>query len=88
MRSRGTAHATRAGKEGTLVKQYKELNASIAALRALLAGSDIRSDQRKDVEEAIREAQRLRRKPHATRPDVYRCVRRIVDRLINAFFLN
>ena len=69
------------------MQQFKELNASIAALRALLAGSDIRSDQRKDVEEAIKEMQRLRRKPHAAMPDVYRCVRRVADKLIEAFFL-
>ena len=70
------------------MKQYKELNASIAALRALLAGSDIRPVQRKDVEEAIKEMQRLRRKPHAAMPDVYRSVRVIADRLVKAFFLN
>ncbi len=88
MRKRGTAHRViRAGEEEAPVKQFKELNASIAALRALLARDDIRPEQQKNVEAAIEHLKRLRRRPDAKMPDVYRCVRQVADRLISAFFL-
>lgn len=77
-----------AEKEGTLVRQFKELNACIANLKALLAGNDVRPEQRKDVEAAIEELRRLRRKRDTSQPDVYGCVRRITERLIKAFFKN
>jgi hypothetical protein len=67
------------------VKQFKDLNACIADLKALQAGSDIGPDQKKDVEAAIDELRRLRRKPDAKMTDVYRCVRDIAARLIKAF---
>lgn len=70
------------------MKQFSELNASIAALRALLAGGDMRPEQRKNVEAAIEQLKRLRRKPDAKMPDVYRCVRQVTERLVSAFFLN
>jgi hypothetical protein len=70
------------------VKQFKELNACTAALKALLAGNDIRPEQRRDVEAAIEELRRLRRKRDASQSEVYGCVRRITERLIKAFFKN
>ena len=72
---------TRAGKEQKLVKQFKELNASIAALRALLAADDIRPEQRKHVEAAIEQLRILRRKPGARMPQIYHCIRQVTDRL-------
>jgi hypothetical protein len=86
MRFRSTAQIRR--KEGTPVQQFKELNACIADLKALLAGNDVRPEQRKDVEAAIEELRRLRRKRNASQPDFYGCVRRITERLIKAFFKN
>jgi hypothetical protein len=65
------------------MKQFKELNACIADLKALLAGNDIGPGQRQDVEAAIEELKRLRRKPDS---DHFRCVRRVAERLISAFF--
>lgn len=67
------------------MKQFKDVNACIADLRALLARSDIGPEQRKDVEAAIEHLRRLRRKPDATMVDVYRCVRGVASRLIKAF---
>jgi hypothetical protein len=67
------------------MKQFKELNACIADLQAVRVGSDIRPEQKKNVEAAIEQLRRLRRKPHAKTDEVYRCVREIVDRLIEAF---
>jgi hypothetical protein len=69
------------------VKQFKELNANIAALREVQAGSSIRPEQKQDVEAAIEQLRRLRRKPDATMPEIYRCVRRITEKLVSAFFL-
>ncbi len=77
----------RAGKEEAPVKQFKELNASIAALHALLAGGDMRPEQRKNVEAAIEQLKRLRRRPDAKGSDVYACVRQLTERLVSAFFL-
>jgi len=67
------------------VKQFKDLNACIAQLRALRAGSDIRPDQVKDVDAAIEQLRRLRRKPDAKITEVYGCVREVAERLIEAF---
>lgn len=67
------------------MKQYKDLNACIASLQALQAGSDIGPEQKKNVEAAIEELRQLRRKPHARPPDVYHCVREVANRLIKAF---
>lgn len=79
---------SRAGKETRPVKQFKELKVSIASLNALLAGGDIKPEQRRHVEEAIEQLKRLRRKADAKRPEIYRCVRRITDELVSAFFMN
>jgi hypothetical protein len=68
------------------VKQFKELNACIADLKALLAGNDIGPGQRRDIEMAIEELKCLRRKRDATRVDVYGCVRKIAEKLVSAFF--
>ena len=70
------------------MQQFKELNASIAALRALLAGGDIGPEQRQDVQAAIEGLRRLRRKPNARMCDVYDCVRQVTERLVSAFFKN
>jgi len=67
------------------MKQFKDLNACIAALQALHAGSDIGPEQKKNVEAAIERLRRLRRKPHAKMADVYHCVREVADQLITAF---
>lgn len=58
------------------MKKFKNLNASIADLKALCAGSD---------EAAIEQLRRLRRKPHAKTVEVYRCVREVARLLIMAF---
>ena len=77
--------ANRAGREGKPVRQFKDLNACIAELQTLHAGSDIGPEQKKNVEAAIEQLRRLRRKPDAKMPDVYRCVRDVASRLIKAF---
>ena len=67
------------------MKKFKDLNACIAELNALRAGSDIRLEQKRNVEAAIEQLRRLRRKPHPESAEVYRCVREVASRLIMAF---
>jgi len=77
--------ATSAGREGWPMQKFKDLNACIAELQALQSRSDIGPEQKKNVEAAIEQLRRLRRKPHAKPVDVYRCVREIAKRLLEAF---
>ena len=67
------------------VRQFKELNACIAGLSAVLAGGDVRPEQRKDVKAAIEQLKSLRRTPDVRRDKIHRCVRDVVERLIRAF---
>ena len=67
------------------MKDFKDLYASIASLRAVLARGDIDQEQKQNVEQAIEQLKRLRRKPHRKLTEVYRCVREITERLIRAF---
>jgi hypothetical protein len=73
-----------ADKEGT-VNKSKDLSAITAQLRALIARDDVGPDQKKHVEVALNEIKRLRRRPHVTQRDVYFCVRRVAESLLNAF---
>lgn len=74
-----------AGREGRPMQKFKDINACIADLHAVHARSDIGPEQKKNVEAAIEQLKRLRRKPHAKTVDVYRCVREIAARLLKAF---
>ena len=68
------------------MNRSKDLNAITARLRALVARDDVGPDQKKLVEVALNEMKRLRRKAHFTQADVYFCVRRVAENLLNAFF--
>ena len=67
------------------MQKFKDINACIADLEAVQARSDIGPEQKKNVEAAIEQLRRLRRKPHAKTCDVFRCVREIAERLLKAF---
>lgn len=67
------------------MKQFKDLNASIALLRALLAADDVEPEQKKEVERALGEVRKLRRKPQLTQADVFSCVRNVTESLVRAF---
>lgn len=70
------------------MKHFKEVDACIAELTALLAGNDIGPKQKKCVETVIREVKQLRR-THASNPNkVYRSVRRISTSLLDVFLKN
>ena len=67
------------------MKKNKDVNTTIAQLEALVARSDISPDQKKHVEKALEELKRLRRKPKFTQEDVFYCVRKVAEGLLNAF---
>jgi hypothetical protein len=70
------------------MKHFRDLEAIIAQLRALVAGGSVGPDQKKHVEAALDELRQLRRKPHLTQAVVYKCVRRVAESLLTAFFKN
>jgi len=67
------------------MKKNKDVNATIAELESLVARSDVSPDQKKHVEKALEELKRLRRKPKFTQEDVFRCVRKVAESLLDAF---
>ena len=67
------------------MQHFKDIDVCLALLRALHARNDIGPKQKRDVETAIEEAKRLRRKRKACYADAYHCVRRITESLLNAF---
>ena len=68
------------------MQKIKELNACIAVLQAIQAGSKAEPEQKKYVERAIDELRKLRRKPHAKRAEINRSVREVVEALAKAFW--
>ena len=82
---RSTARRNCAGKENNILKKFKDLNAAIVCLQAVLARSDAEPEQKKDVEKVIEQIKRLRRRPHCTPAESYRCVREVTERLLRSF---
>lgn len=68
------------------MKHFKDLEAIDAQLRAMVARGNVGPDQQKHVEAARNELRRLRRKPHLTQADVFKCVRKVAESLLKAFF--
>ena len=67
------------------MRRSKDLNAINAELEALIARSDVGPDQKKHVEVALRELKRFRRKLSPTQAEVFFCVRKVAESLLNAF---
>jgi DNA repair ATPase RecN len=67
------------------MQHFKDIDVCIAELQALLTRGDIEPEQKRYVEDAIREAKKLRRKRAEQPSDVYKGVRRIARSLVNAF---
>jgi hypothetical protein len=67
------------------LKKNKDVNATIAQLEALAARSDVSPDQKKHVGVALNELKRLRRKPKFTQDQIFYCVRKVAESLLNAF---
>jgi len=67
------------------MKKNKDARAIIAQLEALVARSDVGPEQKKHVGVALDELRRLRRKPKFTQEQLFACVRRVSESLLNAF---
>jgi hypothetical protein len=67
------------------MKSFKELGACKARLRAILARSDIEPEQKQAVQKAYDALTRLGRQRNLTHAQIARCVREVVDWLIEAF---
>lgn len=67
------------------MRKIRELDACIAALQAVLAGSDVGSEQQKNIKRAMEHIKRIRRLPHPSQKEVFCAVREITDALLRAF---
>jgi hypothetical protein len=67
------------------MKRFKDFDACIAALTAVLARDDIGAEQKRLVAKAIDRIKRCRRKPGLTSAEVFRCVREVAEALLEAF---
>ena len=67
------------------MKQFKDFNACITGLTAVLARNDIEAEQKRLVAKAIDRIRRCRRKPSLTTAEVFRCVREVAEALLEAF---
>lgn len=72
-------------EEEVMKKNFKDLNASITHLRALLDGNATEPQQREAVERAIGRLKQLRRNPRPAKAEVYRCVREVAEALLRRF---
>lgn len=66
------------------MKNCRELNACKAHLRALLARDDIEPEQKQAVQNADDVLAKLRRLRNPTHAQIARCVRKVVDWLVEA----
>jgi hypothetical protein len=65
--------------------KHKEMKVCIVQLQAMLTRNDIEPEQKASVESAIRALRFLDRKPHPQPYEVARCVRQVVEKLLQAF---
>lgn len=85
VRISGTAHLVSSVEKEQQMRQYKELNACIAHLQAVLAGNDVGPEQRKEIKRAMEQIRKVRRIAHPSQREVFRAVREITDALLRAF---
>lgn len=67
------------------MKRFKELEACIAQLKALRAGSRVEPEQKEYIELAIDELRKLRRMPRAKPHEVFKSVRKVTEAIVKAF---
>lgn len=64
----------------------KDLSAIISQLKAMVARGDVDSEQKMHVAKALEELRRFRRRGRLTQADVYACVRKVAEELLDAFY--
>jgi len=69
------------------MKKVRDLQAVFAQLRALAARSDIEPRQKQLVEQAIETLKRFRRIKNPDKAEIFRCVREVAEKLLEAFLV-
>jgi hypothetical protein len=67
------------------MKKQKDLNACISLLKDLQARGGVDPEKTKAVGYAVGELETIRRKPNLKRHELHKSVRRLVEKLIQAF---
>ncbi len=66
------------------MKKIKDLNASIALLQAMLGRNDTQPEQKQNIEAAIKRLKILKKISPAKRPQMFREIREIIERIVKA----
>jgi hypothetical protein len=72
-------------RKGAGMKKQKDLNACISLLRDLQARGGVNPEKTEVVGYAVDELETIRRKPNLKRHELHKSVRRLVDKLLQAF---
>ena len=67
------------------MKKYKDLNTCISVLESLQGRGGANPEQRQAVGQAIDELKRIRRKPNLKRHELHESIRKLVEKLVQAF---
>lgn len=69
------------------MKKVRDLEAVFARLRALAARGDIEPRQKQLVEQVIEKLKRFRRNQDPSKAELFRCVRDVAEKLLDAFLV-
>jgi hypothetical protein len=67
------------------MRKLKDLRACISLLEELQDGGSVEPEQKQDVEYAVCELKRIRRKPNLKQHELHESIRTIVETLVRAF---
>lgn len=67
------------------MKKQKDLNACISLLKDLQARGGVDPEKAKAVRYAVDELETIRRKPNLRRHELHESIRRLVEKLVQAF---
>jgi len=76
-----------APERGEFMKKVRDLQAVFAQLRALAARGDIEPRRKQLLEQAIETLKRFRRNKNPNRAEIFRCVRDVAEKLLEAFLV-
>ncbi len=67
------------------MRRFRDYDACIKDLYAVLARNDIEAEQKRLVAKAIERMKWCRRRPNLTTAELFRCVREVAEALLEAF---
>jgi carboxylesterase type B len=76
-----------APERGEFMNKVHDLEAVFAQLRALAARGDIEPRQKQLVEQVIERLKRFRRSQNPNKAEIFRCVRDVAEKLLEAFLV-